>query len=49
MKGVLRVGKEDGQTNIEDLLMKVVSSKKIWDICYYMIYQRKKLIERDIS
>jgi hypothetical protein len=29
--GILRVGKEDGKTNLADLLMKVVMHQKRWD------------------
>jgi hypothetical protein len=32
--GILRVGKEDGETNLADLLMKVVTGQKGWDFCY---------------
>jgi hypothetical protein len=32
--GILRVGKEDGETNLADLLTKVVTSQKRWDFCY---------------
>jgi hypothetical protein len=32
--GILRVGKEDGETNLADLLMKVVMGQKRWDFCY---------------
>jgi hypothetical protein len=32
--GILRVGKEDGKTNLADLLMKVVTGQKRWDFCY---------------
>jgi hypothetical protein len=32
--GILRVGKEDGETNLADLLMKVIMSQKRWDFCY---------------
>jgi hypothetical protein len=32
--GILRVGKEDGETTLADLLMKVVIGQKRWDICY---------------
>ncbi len=34
-EGTLRVGKEDGKTNLADLLMKVVTGKKRWDFCGY--------------
>jgi hypothetical protein len=32
--GILRVGKEDGETNLADQLMKVVTGQKRWDFCY---------------
>jgi hypothetical protein len=32
--GILRVGKEDGETNLADLLTKVVTGQKRWDFCY---------------
>jgi hypothetical protein len=32
--GILRVGKEDGETNLADLLTKVVTEQKRWDFCY---------------
>ncbi len=32
--GILRVGKEDGETNLVDLLTKVVTGQKRWDFCY---------------
>ena len=31
--GILRVGKEDGTTNLSDLLTKVLTGKKRWDLC----------------
>jgi hypothetical protein len=34
--GILRVGKEDGETNLADLLTKVVTGQKRWDFCYYL-------------
>jgi hypothetical protein len=34
--GILRVGKEDGETNLADLLMKVVTGQKRWDFCYWL-------------
>ncbi len=32
--GILRVGKEDGETNLADVLTKVVRGQKRWDFCY---------------
>ena len=31
--GILRVGKEDGTTNLADLLTKVLTGQKRWDLC----------------
>jgi hypothetical protein len=31
--GILRVGKEDGETNLVDLLTKLVLGQKRWDFC----------------
>jgi hypothetical protein len=35
--GIFRVGKEDGETNLADLLTKVVTGQKRWDFCYCLI------------
>jgi hypothetical protein len=32
--GILRVGKEDGETNLVDLLTKVITGQKRWDCCH---------------
>jgi hypothetical protein len=32
--GILRVGKEDGETNLADLLTKVIVGQKRWDFCW---------------
>ena len=32
--GILRVGKEDGTTNLADLLTKVLTGQNRWDLCY---------------
>jgi hypothetical protein len=32
--GILRVGKEDGETNLVDLLTKAIMGQKRWDFCY---------------
>jgi hypothetical protein len=32
--GILRVGKEDGETNLADLLTKVIFGQKRWDFCW---------------
>ena len=31
---ILRVGKEDGETNITDLLTKIVTGQRRWDLCW---------------
>ena len=31
--GILRVRKEDGETNLADLLMKVLNGEKRWTLC----------------
>jgi hypothetical protein len=36
--GILRVGKEDGETNLADLLTKVLSGEKRWDICWHIMW-----------
>jgi hypothetical protein len=37
--GIIRVGKEDGKTNLADLLMKVLSSEKRWNICWHIMWK----------
>ena len=32
--GILRVGKEDGDTNLSDLLTKVITGQRRWDLCH---------------
>jgi hypothetical protein len=32
--GILRVGKEDGETNLADLLTKVIVGQNRWDFCW---------------
>jgi hypothetical protein len=32
--GILRVGKEDGEMNLADLLTKVIVGQKRWDFCW---------------
>jgi hypothetical protein len=32
--GILRDGKEDGETNLADLLTKVIVGQKRWDFCW---------------
>ena len=36
--GIICVGKEDGKTNLADLLMKVLSSEKPRHICWYIMW-----------
>jgi hypothetical protein len=36
--GILRVGKEDGETNLADLLTKVLSGEKRWNICWHIMW-----------
>ena len=36
--GIIRVGKEDGETNIADLLTKVLSGEKRWNICWHIMW-----------
>ena len=36
--GILRVGKEDGEMNLVDLLTKVVKGKRRLDLCYYIFH-----------
>ena len=32
--GILQVGKEDGCTNLSDMLMKMITGKQLWDMCW---------------
>jgi hypothetical protein len=36
--GILRVGKEDGETNISDLLTKSIRGQKRWDLCWNLMW-----------
>jgi hypothetical protein len=36
--GILRVGIEDGETNVADLLMKVLSGEKRWNIYWHIMW-----------
>jgi Reverse transcriptase (RNA-dependent DNA polymerase) len=36
--GILRVGKEDGETNLADLLTKVLSGQRRWDLCSRLMW-----------
>ena len=35
---ILRVGKEDGIKNLADLLTKVLTRQKRWDLCYSIMW-----------
>jgi hypothetical protein len=35
---VLEVGKEDGETNLVDLLTKVLNGEKRWKICWHIMW-----------
>ena len=35
---IIGVGKESGETNLVDLLTKVVSSKKRWNLCSFIVW-----------
>ena len=36
--GILRVGKEDGQTNIADLLTKIITGQRRWNLCHAIMW-----------
>lgn len=36
--GILRVGKEDGDTNLADLLTKVLTGQRRWDLCHGIMW-----------
>ena len=36
--GILRVGKEDRETNLADLLMKVLTGEKQWNLCWHIMW-----------
>ena len=36
--GILQVGKEDGKTNLADLLTKVLTGEKQWNICWHIMW-----------
>jgi hypothetical protein len=36
--GILRVGKEDGEMNLADLLTKFLTGKKCWGICWHIMW-----------
>ena len=35
---ILRVGKEDGETNLADLFTKILTGKRRWDLCYHIFW-----------
>ena len=35
---IMRVGKEDGRTNLADLLTKVISGERRWDLCFLIMW-----------
>ena len=35
---ILQIKKEDGETNLADLSTKVMTSQKIWDLCYHIFF-----------
>ena len=36
--GILRVGKEDGETNLADLLTKILTAKRQYKLCWYIMW-----------
>ena len=36
--GILRVGKEDGETSLADLLTKVLMGQRRWDLCHFLMW-----------
>jgi hypothetical protein len=36
--GILRVGKEDGETNLADVLTKALNGEKRWNICWHIMW-----------
>ena len=36
--GIIRVGKEEGETNLADMLTKNVSGKRLWDLCWSLFW-----------
>ena len=36
--GILRVGKEDGETNLADLLTKILTAKRRYELCWYIMW-----------
>ena len=35
---ILQIGKDYRATNLADLLTKVVSGQKLWDLCYHIFH-----------
>ena len=36
--GILRVGKEYGETDLADLLTKVLTGQRRWDLCHFLMW-----------
>ena len=36
--GILRVGKEEGESNLADLLKKVLAGQRRWDLCHFLMW-----------
>jgi hypothetical protein len=36
--GILRAGKEDGETNLVGLLNKVLTGEKRWTLCWHLMW-----------
>jgi hypothetical protein len=36
--GILRVNKEEGEMNVADLMMKVLTGEKHWNICWHIMW-----------
>jgi hypothetical protein len=36
--GIIQVGKEDGQSNLADLLSKVSSGARRWELCFRLMW-----------
>jgi hypothetical protein len=34
--GIIKVGKEDGETNLADLLTKILRGRRRWDLCWHL-------------
>jgi hypothetical protein len=39
--GILRVGKEDGEMNLEDLLTKILNGEKHWNFCWRIMWSEE--------